>query len=391
MKQEKSLSQDEIFARMHRELRSWNREIPESPDRLDPVLRLLLRLYAYQLARIDKRIDHVWEHATESLIRTLSPESLRWPVPAVTVMRCEPQDPLVEVDTHTKFFYKEQREGGQTFFFSPLRKENILSARVKYIFLKSGGSFTDLSPASEKTASSPVAVPTALSGGPDRIYFAVDYDSPHANFNESVLFVRGQSDVLKQMQWGYWYPGNNAGAFYEDAGFCPGLDNAIEKMFSSSDRSINWGGLRTSRDLFTSLVNNFVAFPRDFVATWELGPPNEELGQYLQTQSHPLISEGGHYYWIRVDLPESGERNKFQTGLGIYFDCFIVANKNELTLFKHTGGYRLVEIEIPEKIENIFEITRVVDSNAREYRMRHELADRSSGAYTLEEHIPLIP
>jgi len=385
MKQEKSLSQDEIFARMHRELRSWNREIPESPDRLDPILRILLKLYAYQLARIDKRIDHVWEHATEALIRTLCPESLRWPVPAVTVMRCEPQDPLVEVDTHTKFFYKEQREGGQTFFFSPLRKESILSANVKYIFLKSGSGFIDLSPTPEKE-SAPAMVPTAVSsGGQDCIYFAVDYDAPHANFNESVVFIKGVPDVLRQLQWGYWYPGTNFGSFYDDAGFCPGLDNAVEKMFSTSDKSINWGGLRASRDLFTSMVDNFVVFPRDFVATWELGPPDEELNRFMTDKGYPSASEGGHYYWVRVDLPESGDRNKFQSGLGIYFDSFIVANKNELTLFKHTGGYRLVEIEIPDNIENIFEITRVVDSNAREYKMRHELADRTSGAYTLEE------
>ena len=77
-----SRSKDEIFNAMHRELRSWNPQIPESPDRLDPVLRLLLQLYSSQLARIDGRVDEVWEVATNALIRSMCPESMRWPIPA---------------------------------------------------------------------------------------------------------------------------------------------------------------------------------------------------------------------------------------------------------------------------------------------------------------------
>ena len=80
---------------MHRELRAWNPQIPESPERLDPILRILLQLYAHQLSQIDLRIDQVWETATSSLIRSLCPEGVRWPVPAFTVMRCQVTDTAV--------------------------------------------------------------------------------------------------------------------------------------------------------------------------------------------------------------------------------------------------------------------------------------------------------
>ncbi|MCK4373340.1 MAG: hypothetical protein KAW61_09335, partial [candidate division Zixibacteria bacterium] len=123
-------SAERIFAQMHRELRSFNSEIPESSERLDPILRILMQMYAGQLASIDSKVGHTWDVATTSLIRSLAPECRRWPVPAFTVMRCQPTDPAVEIDPNTRFFFKEKREGGQTLFFSPLRTERILAAEV---------------------------------------------------------------------------------------------------------------------------------------------------------------------------------------------------------------------------------------------------------------------
>ena len=78
---EKSRSPEQIFADMHRQLRAWYRQIPESPERLDPIVRNLLQLYSQQLARIDKRVDVTWDVATGLLIKSLAPESKRWPVP----------------------------------------------------------------------------------------------------------------------------------------------------------------------------------------------------------------------------------------------------------------------------------------------------------------------
>ncbi len=117
MSKDKSHSREKIFADMFRELRAWNPDISGSPERMDPILRILLNLYAHQLSRIDGRVDELWDIAADSLVRSVCPEVRRWPVPAHTVLKCELNDPVVEVDTHTRFYYKEEREGGRAFFF----------------------------------------------------------------------------------------------------------------------------------------------------------------------------------------------------------------------------------------------------------------------------------
>ena len=62
-----SHTREQIFRDMFRELRAWNPEISESPERMDPILRILLQMYAGQLERIDHRVDRIWEIATQSL------------------------------------------------------------------------------------------------------------------------------------------------------------------------------------------------------------------------------------------------------------------------------------------------------------------------------------
>jgi hypothetical protein len=380
-------SPDQIFADMHRELRAWNPDIPESPDRLDPILKILLRLYSSQLSKIDEKIDMVWKVATDSLIKSLCPESKRWPIPAYTVMRCQPTDPSVEVDPHVKFFYKEQREGGQTFYFSPQKSEKLILADVKYIFFRLGNTLVDLSP-SDKESVSAFSRPRATSSGIDtgRVYMAVDYTGPSSDFTGVFLFLKGIPDALKQLRWAYWYPGTNEGRFYEDSGFCPGLVCNIEEMFAVDGRPVNWGGLRTSTDLFKTLEDNFVILPENFTSTWEMGPPDKELQDMISAADMESLPAGENFYWIRADLPRGGDKSSLHSSFGIYFNCFVAANKNELTLFKHTGGNRLVEVELPESIDSVLEVNKVVDSNGGTYIARHEMVgDSTQKSYSLEE------
>lgn len=53
MKKRQDTSNNEIFARMHRELKRFAPDIPESLDRLDPILKMLLQLYSSELADIE--------------------------------------------------------------------------------------------------------------------------------------------------------------------------------------------------------------------------------------------------------------------------------------------------------------------------------------------------
>ncbi len=387
MKTDRSRTKEETFAEMHRELRAWNPQIPESPDRLDPILKILLQLYANQLSKIDGRVDQVWDIARNSLIKSLCPESKRWPVPAYTVMHCQPSDSAVDVDQHIRFFHKEKREGGQTFFFSPHRNEKLISAEIKRIFLRSDNTLIDFSPMPEESVSPisrtqvPVAPMTATN-----IYLAIDYTGSATDFEGVSLFLKGKLDALKQLRWAYWYPGGNDGRYNEDSAFCPGLSCKIEQLLSVENKAVDWGGLRSSTNLFQPLEDSFIVFPREFVTAWEMGPPGEELERLIERHDIIPPEEGENFYWLKIDLPEGGDKTNLHSPFEIYFNCFVAVNKNELVLFKHTGSNRLVEIELPEDISNILEITNVVDSNGRAYVARHEAGgDPAQRFYSLEE------
>ena len=384
MNADRAKSQDRIFADMHRELRAWNPKIPESPDRLDPILRLLL--HSRELSRIDQRVSNLWERATSSLIRSLNPECKRWPVPAYTVMQCDISDPVVEIDQHTRFFYREEREGGQTFLFSPLGGEKLVGAAVKHIYIRAGDRAVDISPGAEKTRESSVTDPALATLSPQQVYLAVEFQGRPADLAGAVIFLQGEKTVLRQLRWAYWYPSAASGQFYEDSGFCPGLTSTIEDVVASDGSADDWGGLRTGASLFGLLQDSFVVIPQAFAHTLEIGPPNPGLVDLLNRNQLPLPPEDNQLYWIRADLPTGGDKSNLAGRLGIYFDSCIVTNRNELTLFKHTGGNRLVEIEIPESIDSILEVCAVVDSAGRSYLPRHKLySDQSARTYVLEE------
>ncbi|MCX6826028.1 MAG: hypothetical protein NTV06_01985, partial [candidate division Zixibacteria bacterium] len=151
-------------------------------------------------------------------------------------------------------------------------------------------------------------------------------------------------------------------------------------------RAMDWGGLRTGNDLFKALEDNFITLPEKFTSTWEIGPMADNLVQSLRANGCEPPKENEKFYWIRLDLPSGGDKLKLQSPFEIYFNCFIAINKNELTLFKHTGGNRLVEVELPEDITHILELNHVVDSGGREYSPRFMVqSDRSQKSYSLEE------
>jgi len=383
MSKSKSRTKEEIFSQMHRELRSWNPEIPESADRMDPVMRILLQLYAHQLEQIDRKVGRVWESSANALIRAMHPESKRWPLPAFTVMRCQPGDAAVEVDRHTRFLYRDPREGGETFYFSPLRDEKILAAEVRHLWLSYDDRLVDLSPGVGKGAAGVESIPAAGV----RLHVGVAYDGAASDFGGALLYLAGASDAIRQLRWGQWRPADKEGRFRESAGFCPGLYTDPEKLPGVEGSPIDWGGLRSSADTFKTLENNFVEFPGEFLAEWQAGGPERSLAAAATGAGIELSESGeGPLYWIGIDLPEGGDRASLLTDLRLFFNCFVAVNQNEQTLFKHTGGSRLVEIEIPEDLSVILDITGVVDSAGREYFSMHETAgDPSRRFYALEE------
>ncbi len=377
-------SPEQIFSDMHRQLRSFDSQVPQSPERLDPLIRIFLQLYSYQLAGIDDKLHGTWQYAAGALIRSLTPECSRWPIPAHTVVRCRPIDPVVEVDTHTRFFYKEKREGGRTLFFSPLKNERVFAAGVKHIFLRRGDRVIDLSP--RPPGAAPVTPPADVrdvSADPGQLYVAVEYGGRPADLAGAVLFLKASLPIQRRLRWARWYPGSHQGSFYEDCGFCPGLTSSIDDVVGVDGDDRDRGGLRTGAELFGPLEDGFVTLPESFAVTWEMGPPDPRLLDGSGISSDALRE---NHYWVRLDLPTGGDWSDFKSPLDICFDALIAVNKNELKLFKHTGSSRLVEVELPEPIADILDITGVVDTDGREYVAVHQIhPDHRGGHYSLED------
>ena len=383
MDTDRAKSQQQIFADMHRELRTWNPKISESSDRLDPILRVLMQLYAHELARVDQRVSNLWERATNAVMRSLNPECRRWPVPAYTVMRCEVADPVAQIDRHTRFFFREERDGGQTFFFSPTRTTPLLRAEVRHIYLRGSNRVIDLSPYETGVAGHTTSELLTSDIELNQVIVGLAFDGRPSELANAIAFLIGPDTALQQLRWGYWYPSAASGRYYDDSGFCPGLVCSIDDVVNGDDAE-DWGGLRTGQSLFSQIENNFIQLPKTFAQTWEKSPLEAELAGQLRTERITVPEEA--LFWTKIDLPPGGDKRRLAGLTGIHFDACVVVNRNELTLFKHTGGNQLLEIAIPEPIDSILEVSTVEDSSGRTYLPRHRLhTDLKAGTYVLEE------
>lgn len=376
-------TRQELFAQMHRDLRSHNPEIPESADRLDPVMRIMMNLYAGQLAEIDHRVDALWDVARNSILRALYPESTRWPIPAYTVMKCQASDPVVTVDRHTRFYFRETRDEGRTFFFAPENEERVVRAQVAHFFGRAGGRLIRVTQPADPTTAAASAAESV------EYYLAVEFEGEPADIAGSALYLEGDQNLVKLLRWGYWAPSAPSSQFYDDVAFCPGLTCTIEDVVGSSDDDVHrWGGLRSHADLFRQLEPHFVVFPQAFCASWQLSPLPRDLEPLFADT--PEIGQE-RYYWIRIVLPKGGSRTAIGKPIAAHFGCVIATNRNELTLFKHTGSARVVDVEIPESLENLLAIRRVVDSSGKEYLPSHRAHTQAeAGTYGVEEREPGI-
>ena len=384
---DKSRTQEQIFNAMHRELRAWNKDMPEAVERMDPVMRLLLQLYAHQLEQIDKRIDQTWDVASSSLLRSMVPECRRWAVPAHTVMHCRPTDPVVDIDTNTRFYYQDRREGGETFYFSFHRNHRLVRADLRNFFVVANGMLTDHSPPVDMEKTVPPVKPLPIAGAKkDIAWLGIEFKEHASNFADSVLFFDAEADALNQLRWGEWSAGKADGTFDDGNVFVPGVTTSIDDLFREFGKApLDWGGLRTTVDLYGHLEDHFVMFPQRFTTKWEIGQPPRDLVATL-TAARITPPEAKKLYWIRIELPPGGDRKNFHSRVRGLFNCFVATNRNEQTLYKHSGGNRLVDIDLPDSLDEILGIDKVNDSRNEEYVAHYDLhrhPDRKT--YSVEE------
>lgn len=352
-------TKEEIYGEMLKELRFWYPEVPESSDRLDPVIKLLLGSLAHQIEKLSTEIDLTWEKTFKALVRNILVEGQRWPVPAHTVMRCEPTDKVVDIDTSVHFIYKEKKEEGKNFFFTPLFPTKLILSEVRFVLFSDG----------EEKMSAQLPAEHVL-------YLGIHSEGKSKDFSNTCLFFDTHPDALGQLRWGRWYLSSKEGYFPKQNSFCPGEESDNFPWEKPSFRE--WGGLRQSSDLFGNLFNQFFHFPEGYVSNWERCKIPADIQKFVSAGlSEEPASDSQEVFWVKILLPQKGDKSFFKNLQSVYFNSFLAINKRELSTFKFTAGNRLVEIELPEEASQILGIDLVVDSNGREYRGRHTLS--SSG------------
>lgn len=379
-------SQEQVFTELYTALRKFRKDTPASHERVDPILRMLLQAYAHEVVKLESDLVETWDVAKSALLKTVCGHAGRWPTPAHCVMECSTVDPVVEVDAHTRFFYRGSREGARTYFFSPLTDWPVLGAATESVILRNGDFVLPVGKDSverELRAAIEQKSPEGQDGW--QLYVSFSYTGPPSALNGAVLYLDVAADIRPQLQWGYWHPLNQPSGT-SGFSFCPGHTSWLDRVITPAGAD-DWGGLRTSENLLSDLVNAFVVLPEDISSRWKAGPPPPELvGHKMPYSDEPILSDSDKHYWLRIDLPSRGNRTPFGRGVNLAFNAIVAANRYTLTLFRHTGGTRLIDVVLPEDAESILTIENVVDSDGQVYTSSDSGGIPASGlTYTVTE------
>jgi len=385
-------TKEEIYNEMLQELRLWCPEVPESSERLDPVIKLLLGSMAQQVEKLSSQIDLTWDKTFKALVRNILVEGQRWPVPAYTVMRCEPTDKTVDIHTSVHFVYKEKTEESKDFFFTPLLPTKLISADIHFAFFSDGKELVEFKKKDVKQlVLSPRIVP--LSGrekisekAPPEylLYLGICYEGESKDFSDTCLFFNTSNDVLGQLRWGKWYLSSKEGYFLEQNSYW--YSDHIDSCPWGKTSFMEWGGLRRGSDLFQDLFMQFFHFPENKVSKWEKCRIPADIQKFVSVGLiEQPTSDSKEIFWVKISLPDRGDKNLFKNLLTVYFNCFLAINRRELSIFKYTLGSRLVEIELPEDFTQILSVDSVEDSNGREYLNRYIPTSIDSFRYFTEE------
>lgn len=106
----------------------------DDKDKVDPVIDMLLEVFAYELARLNEEIKISDGKLLERLARILVDEKWSLPSPAHALLKMLPIEKELVIDRKTHFYHSKM-ELGETkdLFFTPLKSHKLLSAYVRNV------------------------------------------------------------------------------------------------------------------------------------------------------------------------------------------------------------------------------------------------------------------
>jgi hypothetical protein len=100
--------------------------------KIDPVIEMLLDVFAYELARVNEEIKISDGKLIERLARILVDDKWSLPSPSHALLKMMPIDDELEVDRKTQFYHPKMEQGEvKDIFFTPLGKHHLINAHVR--------------------------------------------------------------------------------------------------------------------------------------------------------------------------------------------------------------------------------------------------------------------
>ncbi len=332
----------------------------------DPLLALLMEVYAAELERISNEISMSRERVLQKMIQLMAPDVFTAPVPAQAILHAESLEGRVLLQPGEQFFLPRgpQASADEDCWFSPAGSYFITDAVVRYM-----------------------ATDQKL----------IRYNSPAAGETVSVLNVPLPSNVI-------WL--GVAGMTLKDAQFYFELDNAA--FYHYLPQAKWWCG---DQQLSTKPGFNSPTGDGDELSIWLQAPHNvsriatrlaNELfrHRFVQMVEAPdekgetpegIRLDGENLTWIKLEFPENITASMF-TGLQCQVNCFPVIN-----LRLHELTHRLKDWVnfIPllcEQGQQFFDLHSVIDQDGKPFRsvlLRKGGAGRfdERDARTVTEHL----
>lgn len=106
----------------------------DNKDKVDPIIEMLLDVFAYEIARVNDEIKISDGKLLERLSRILVDEKWTLPTPSHGLLKMVPIESALEVDRKTHFYHQKMEQGrSRDVFFTPIKTHKLLNAHVRCV------------------------------------------------------------------------------------------------------------------------------------------------------------------------------------------------------------------------------------------------------------------
>jgi hypothetical protein len=362
----------------------------KSGEQLDPVIQLFIDAFSGLSWETQNEIESIKEEILQQVASALTPDSLVTALPAHTVIKVMPAEPILEIGKHTAFYTNRLPEsltgmGIKSLGFAPVI-DSIRLVRGEINSLLCENNFYRVGRDGEKDL---FAKASTFTQATNRcIWIGLTLDPQVESLKDIHFYIEFPNtvhcyelyDLLAHTHWSI-----NG----QTLNMLPEINHAYRKTTITED------------DIF-SRYNTFNTNERDIMDLYRkqfLHITNDIRRLPLEKQAFPVellpffperVREQEPQYWIKVTFPTFFKTDELND-IAIHLNAFPVSNKNlkYKTLDRNKNLTGIAALTLSEG-EHFFDIAKVEDSHGREYRyLPYALSGKKQGGtYTLNRGNP---